>query len=775
MSRLFEPEHRVHTGLYAQVALEQGLEKAGGLTYAVPPQIGDLRVGDRVMVPLGRRNKPVAGYVLSIQPTCDLDPAKVKPMVARDDRRPNLPDDLIELARWVSRYYCCPLGLVLATILPAAVKRGTGLVRRLYVDLHDPIAAASFTSIVQHHKLRGKQAEVLERAIELSLLGKLPVEAKSLADRAGARSISSIQQLVHKGLLKEVIKTEVRAHWSQQSVEAPGDLALNVDQRRALEAINTSLGHGFSCHLLLGVTGSGKTEVYVRAIEPVVAAGKQAIVLVPEIALTPQTVGRFIARFERVAVLHSGLTASQRHEQWNLIRQGWAQVVIGARSAVFAPVGDLGLLIVDEEHEASYKQDQAPRYHARDVAVKRAQMLGATVVLGSATPSLESYHNAVERRAYRLLRLPARATPQPLPRVEIVDLTQERRKRYQYTGSAGVHLLSLRLEKALHQTFDEGGQAILLLNRRGFANYIACPDHRCGWTKTCDHCDAMMVYHKEASLPGGGLVRCHYCSFENLLPRSCPVCGKKVAPFGLGTQRVEEEVRRKFPKISSARMDSDSMRTATDYQQTLDAFRNGETRLLLGTQMIAKGLDFPNVRLVGVITADTALSLPDFRSAERTFQLVCQVAGRSGRSDKPGFVIVQTFTPDHPAIQFAAHHEYEKFAQAELAHRRRAGLPPITRMARIVVRDAKLENASKEAATLGISLREANERLGAGSMIRGPFPAPIARIGGYHRQQIELVAQDAASVQRLLSSLREAGLLISDAQTAVDVDPVSLV
>jgi primosomal protein N' (replication factor Y) (superfamily II helicase) len=742
MTQLFEePAPAVRgCGLFAHVALERSLEKAGGLTYGVPADLRDLRVGDRVLVPLGRHDRPVAGYVLSITDTCDLNASRIKMIAARDKRSVNLPDDLIELAQWIGRYYCCPLGMVLATMLPAAVKRGTGLVRRFYVDLHDPVAAASFTSIVEHHKLRGKQADVLEKVMELSLAGRLPVEAKSLADQAGAKSITSVKQLVDKGILKQVIKTEVRAIWAEHAVEGPRGLSLNADQQAALDSIISSLGGGFCTHLLLGVTGSGKTEVYIRALEPVVGAGRRAIVLVPEIALTPQTVGRFLGRFARVAVLHSGLTQAQRHEQWALIREGWAQVVVGARSAVFAPVADLGLIIVDEEHDASYKQDQAPRYHARDVAVKRAQMTGATVVLGSATPSLESYHNAVDRRVYRMLRLPRRATSQPLPRVDIVDMTHERRKRYEYTGSAGIHLLSIKLEKALRQTFDAGGQAMLLLNRRGFANYIACPDHRCGWIKTCDHCDVAMVYHKEARLPQGGLVRCHYCSFENLLPRHCPVCAKKVTPFGLGTQRVEEEIARKFPGVPAARMDSDAMRTAKDYVQTLDAFRRGDTKLLVGTQMIAKGLDFPGVRLVGVISADTALVLPDFRAAERTFQLVCQVAGRTGRSDQPGWVIVQTFTPGHPAIELAAKHDYETFAKEELGHRRRAQLPPITRMARIVVRHSQLDKAQGDAAQLAGALGESNEHLGTAVMLRGPFPAPVARIGGYHRQQIELIA-----------------------------------
>ncbi len=774
MSGLFEEQAEAGKGhLFAQVALERGLEKTGGLTYIVPAELADLRIGDRVLVPLGRRDKPVAGYVLSVDTTTDVDPMKLKSIAARDAGSVNLPDDLVELAKWIGRYYCCPLGMVLSTMLPAAVKRGTGTVKRTFIDLHQPIAAASLESVIKHHRLRGKQSDVLGKALELAAQGRLPIEIKALAAAAGAKSISPVEHLVEKGLFKQTVKTEVQAIWAQHAVEPDKNLQLNVDQQRAVGAIAGSLGR-FGVHLLHGVTGSGKTEVYIRAIEPVVAAGKVAIVLVPEIALTPQTVGRFIGRFRHVAVLHSGLTAAQRHEQWMLIRNGWANVVVGARSAVFAPVANLGLIIVDEEHDGSYKQENAPRYQARDVAIKRAQMMGATVVLGSATPSLESYYNATVRENYKLIELPRRATSMPLPKVQIVDMMGEARKRYEVTGKRGVHLLSLALETGLRQTFKDKAQAILLLNRRGFANYIACPDQKCGWIMTCDHCAVNMVYHVESKLPEGGLLRCHYCGFENLLVKLCPVCGKKVSVFGLGTQRVEEEIGKKFPEIKMLRMDSDSMHTARDYERSLDAFKRGEVDLLVGTQMIAKGLDFPRVRLVGVISADTALNLPDFRAAERTFQLVCQVAGRSGRGEQGGRVVVQSFTPQHPAIQLAAQHDYETFAKTEIKLRQIADLPPVTRMARIVVRDSDMEKASALGMEVAEALRRVDAELVLKTTIRGPHPAPISRIGGYFREQIEIVATDAATIQKLLVRMRETGMLISDGQTAVDVDPISL-
>jgi len=448
--------------------------------------------------------------------------------------------------------------------------------------------------------------------------------------------------------------------------------------------------------------------------------------------------------------------------------------VVGARSAVFAPLPKLGLIVVDEEHDSAYKQDQAPRYHARSVAIKRAHMLGIPVLLGSATPSLESYHAATHRRQYRLLELPHRVSDFPLPPVDIVNLREEPAKRYQYTGSRSWHLLSLRLEKQLQKMLKEGGQAILLLNRRGYANYIACPDHRCGWTMQCEFCDAMMVYHVDRDLPTGGYVRCHYCGFENRLPSGCPVCQKKLTVFGLGTQRVEEEIERKFPNARLARIDSDTMRSAKHYAQTLGDFRAGRVDLLVGTQMIAKGLDFPNVRLVGVISADTSLALPDFRAAERTFQLVAQVAGRSGRSAEGGRVVVQTFAPDHPAIQLAAKHDYPAFAKRELAARERARMPPVTRIARIVVRDENAERCDRDAAELAARLGEYRDAMDLAVRVMGPMRPPRARVGGYHRREIQLIADNAATLQRLMTALRNAALLKSDAHTAVDVDPITL-
>jgi len=793
---------------YAYVAPEQGIDSAPeGLVYGIPESLSSISLGDRVQVPLGRGNRPVAGHVLEVIEHCPLkNPARVKAILSRDPQGISLTADLVELARWMASYYCCPLGMVFSTMLPAAVKRGTGTVKQQMVTLAKTSPDHSQSQSSQPgvpgvdrsgFKLTRLQNRVLDAVESLADQGQLPVTIRQLANLAGAKTVTPIKVLIDKGVLALQHQTTVRA--SSDALEydplpSAHEQQLTDAQRTAIQHVADQVHQGFSVHLLHGVTGSGKTEVYLRIIEHLLAhdtapgakhRGSEtanspeltpgAIVLVPEIALTSQTIARFIGRFDSVAVLHSGLTGAQRHEQWQRIRQGRAKIVVGARSAVFAPLPRVGIIIIDEEHDTSYKQDQLPRYHARDVAIKRAQVLGVPVVLGSATPSLESYFRATVRTSdqfgYHLLQLPERVAGLSLPKVQVVDLKAQRR------ASRGVQLISQPLELALGETLRAKGQAMLLLNRRGYANYIACPDHRCGWLMNCKYCDAMMVYHKDHRLPAGGLVRCHHCHAEQLLAATCPHCSKKVTVFGLGTQRVEEQIADLFPNIRMLRMDSDTMRTAQDYHQGLDAFRQGELDLLVGTQMIAKGLDFPNVRVVGVISADTSLHMPDFRAAERTFQLVAQVAGRAGRGNHGQIsqVIVQSFNPDDPAIVLASQHDYEGFAKREMGLRQQVGLPPYSRMARIVVRNQDYEACIEQAKKVAAALYRFNADLDDAVRLRGPMPCPIARIAGYHRQQIELIGPIRGAVlQKLLTAARNARMLHSDAYTAIDVDPVSL-
>lgn len=752
-------------------------------------------MGERVVVPLMR--KKANGYVIRLhRDVPDYDPKKIKPVAGRAPGGVALPGDLVELAKWIANYYVCPLGMVFGAMLPAAVTKGTGTKRRQFVRLAD-LASEE----VEKRKPTKVQQSVLAAA---ATHGKW-IAVKALADLAEVKTTGPIKTLIEKGLLKSKHQDAVHSDLdlrAQADVKDAKPDSLSPGQQVAFDALRQATDR-FGVHVLHGVTGSGKTEVYLQLIESVMRASKQidtpsTIVLVPEIALTPQTVGRFLARFgpESVAVLHSGLTAAQRHAQWRRIERDETPIIVGARSAIFAPVKRLGLVIVDEEHDSSYKQDQLPRYHARDVAIKRAHMAGVPVVLGSATPSLESYANAVGvRRAesgsgentskhhpnpqpsiprphpnYRYHSLPDRVPGMKLPKVEIVDLAEERKFR------RGVHLLSRRLEQRLQQAIDGDtkGQAMLLLNRRGYANYIACPDHGCGWMMTCQHCDATMVYHKDRRLPLGGVVRCHHCLAEQALPQVCPESGHKVTTFGLGTQRVEEELATKFDGLRIARMDSDTMRRAEDYRKVLEQFRQGEIDVLLGTQMIAKGLDFPGVRLVGVISADTSLNMPDFRAAERTFQLISQVAGRSGRSEQTGRVVLQTFAPDSPAVALAAKHDFTGFAQMELATRVEMGLPPVGRMVRVVLRDIDHLKAMTRATQLGHHLEQAKAALNVDVHVRGPFPCAMARIADHHRFEIQLLANSAVPLQRLMTELRNHGKLISDNHTAVDVDPVSL-
>lgn len=802
---LFNDEREAAIGV-ARVVPERGIDRyPEGLSYGIPPTLADLRAGQRVVVPLGRGDRPAPGFVVEVKSgqaaAAELSQRRLKAILRRDEGDVELTSPLVELAQWIAGYYCAPLGSVFASILPAAVKRGVGRTQRILIDLPDalpseqpeslespaapepkPQASSPEPQAPGPKPLTPTQKRILDA---LAAAPMRPIEIKALADLAGLKTTGPIKRLVELGRLVQTRQSTVRANWEEVAIRPAAPVTLTRQQRSIIDSVASGIESGFTVHVLHGVTGSGKTEVYLHVIERLLARGKAAIVLVPEIALTPQTLGRFLARFERgIAILHSGLTAAQRHEQWAMIARGEARVVVGARSAVFAPfpAGSLGLIIVDEEHDSSYKQDQSPRYHARDVAIRRAQIEGAGVILGSATPSLETWHNAAQRDRYHWHDMPERIPGAQLPRVEIIDLREQQRQAA-LEGDRSIRLIGPRLAACLRAVLTSGGQAMLLLNRRGYANYIACPDQNCGWVMQCDHCDVAMVYHKERGLPRGGVVRCHHCLAEQTLHERCPNCGKKVVPFGMGTQRIEEEVQRLLPGVidesSLFRMDSDSMHHARDYYEVLERFGAGEIRLLVGTQMIAKGLDYPNVRLVGVINADTAISLPDFRSAERTFQLVSQVAGRCGRGEHAGLVIVQTFSPQHPAVQCAARHDYAAFVRSEMPQREHAGLPPVGRMARLVVRDTDHAKAGERAESLAAELRSIAEALPreAGqrpAWIKGPAPCPLSRIADHYRFGVEIIAPTAAIVQRLLTDLRNQGLAVSDAHTAIDVDPVAL-
>ena len=764
MSLLFPQE--TNAG-FARIAVERGFDRyPDGLTYAIPEELADLGTGERVMVPLGRGDAPTPGYVIDrSESPGSRDPDALKWILRRDGSAHGLPSELMALAQWVARYYQAPLGLTVSAMLPAAVRRGVGAVKRRLLDLADGAS--------EELAATAKQKSVLE-TIRALPPHQRPVELNRLKQLSGIRTTGPVDRLLRDGLLVEHRRTEIEAQWR---TPPPGELVPDVPterQQAVIDAIGQHLGEGFSTHLLHGVTGSGKTEVYIRLIERVLAEGGIALVLVPEIALTPQTGARLIGRFpsKRVAVLHSGLTAAQRHQQWALAAAGEADIVLGARSAVFAPIptSRLRLIVVDEEHDSSYKQETIPRYHGRDVAIRRAQLAGCTIVLGSATPALESWWNATRRGVAQLHALPERAPGLTLPSVRVVDLVEERRRQ-----DNSNELIGPTLAHGIHRTLDLGDQVLLLLNRRGYSSYITCSNRTCGWVLRCDHCDVSMVEHRSGEVRSGSFVRCHHCETAIRLPAACPDCNRGIVRLGLGTQRIEKELVDRWPQLGEPgalhRVDSDSMRSMQDFHEALGECAAGRTRVLLGTQMIAKGLDVPGVRLVGVINADTAAGLPDFRAAERTFQLISQVTGRCGRGSTAGTVVVQTLDPNSRPITLAANHDYVTFAEQELADREALHLPPIGRLGRIVVRDPRRERGEADAQRIADQLGRLAEN---DTRVRGPAPCPIARIADSFRFQVEVIAPSASRLQALLSTAREQLLLEPADRISVDVDPQSL-
>ncbi len=723
-------------------------------SYSVPPGLlPRLRAGQRVEVPFGKRNRSTMGFCLgfSDEPWT----STLKPLIRIVDEHPLLDSQLLELGLWISRYYCCPAGRTLAAMVPEPVRRQSGFRRVRRVRLARPAGEI----LSEARRLTAKQ----RRLIETLAFAAAPVELEELKVSL-ACGLGPITTAANRGwVVVETTKEPVPSPDFDGPMGEPG-FSLNADQQAALNAVCTAIDSGgFRVQLLFGVAGSGKTEVYVRAIQHVTARGRQAIMLIPEIALTTQLVSRLARRFRDVAVIHSGLTGAQRSLIWTDINAGRKRVIIGTRSAVFAPAPDLGLIVVDEEQDGSYKNLQAPRFNSRDVAIVRAQQASIPVLLGSATPSLETWYNAERLPHYEILRLPNRVAGLPMPLVRIVPMQAERQGR-------AFPVLSRLMEEQLHEALSRHEQAVLLQNRRGYASYFFCP--KCGWTAVCPRCDTRLVYHKTS-----GTVRCHRCSTRQAAPQACPnaACGGTPLRFGMGTERVEEEVRRRFPQARVARADSDTMTHRDQYERLIHQFETGQVDVLIGTQMIAKGLDFPLVSFVGVINADTALNLPDFRAAERTFQLVAQVAGRAGRAGGHGVVVVQTDAPDPSVIRLAANHDYASFAAEELTLRRQMKLPPVWRMARIVLADARDSQVRGEAERLAESIREAALKVGGRLQCDGPAPCTIQRERALYRYDILLRAQNADALQKVLDAIR--GEVLPGArvkQLTVDVDPIAL-
>ncbi|MBC8201735.1 MAG: primosomal protein N' [Planctomycetes bacterium] len=749
---------------YAHVAVERGVDQfPEGLSYGVPARLLPLKIGQLVTVPLGRGNTPTQAWVLSLTDEAPVLAAgkETKQIFEKDRETIALPSDLVELARWMSQYYFSPIGPTLSTMLPGPVRQGTGLVTKQLLDFADNQA--------DECKLTTKQQQVLH-ALNAMPKSQRPVEPKVLMKAANVRSKSPIDSLVARGYLHCHHVTTVEATWFKHAVDATTPESLTKEQTNVLRAIEEKLQSGYSSHLLFGVTGSGKTEIYIRLIEQAIEGGGVALVLVPEISLTPQTAARLMGRFpdKRIAILHSALTKSQRHQQWALVAEGKADIVLGARSAVFAPLQNdqIRIIIVDEEHDSSFKQDNSPRYHGRDVAIRRASMAKCPIVLGSATPSMESWWNATERKISTLHKLTTRAPGLVAPQIEVVDMRSER-----IHGEVGYPILSTKLQRALHTTLACDGQVLLLLNRRGFAPWIACASRTCGWMMKCDHCDSSMVYHRKKPLEHAGFVRCHHCGTEQRVPKQCPDCAKKIIQLGAGTQRVEATLREslQIPAEQIARLDGDTTRKASDLQEMLARFGKGEIRVLLGTQMIAKGLDFPNVQLVGIIDADTAIDLPDFRASERTYQLVSQVCGRCGRGQGKAIAIVQTFSPNAPAIVLASKAEYEQFASQELQFRCDASLPPVTRMVRFIVKDTPFDQAASRADSLVDRLRAIAS---TDISISPAAPCVLPRIADRFRFEVIGTAATSKALQEFLALARKT--IKPSRDFVVDVDPISM-
>ncbi len=733
--------------LVATVVFASG--PAGEFDYRVPEALlSQVEPGRRLRVPLGRGNRTVIGYCVALgyKPT---GPRR-KPVLAVLDPQTLLSPSMLELTRWIADHYLCPWGVVLESVLPSGVRQQAGTRLATFLSI-DPAVAGRIAEL----KLPRVQRAVLE-ALAASDQPLTPAQLCRIA-KCSAAPIASLRR---KGLIRSSAERVLASPPPELPVARQAPWDLNPDQTRALAAIVDALeSRQHRTILIHGVTGSGKTEVYIQAIEHVARFGRQAIVLVPEISLTPQTLERFRARFSGVAVLHSHLSDVERHQQWQRIAAGQVQVVVGARSAVFAPTPHLGLIVLDEEHETSFKQETAPRYHARDVALARAKAEKVPLVLGSATPSLESWHRA-RTGQYVLVEMPHRILHRPMPAVGTIDLRDDEHLR-QTRGA-----ISRVLHQAIRRALDEGGQVILLLNRRGYSTHIQCP--ACGHVVRCPHCDVALTHHRS-----GNIALCHYCDYQMPAPSACPQCQFTGIYYGgRGTQRLEAEVRARFPDAPCLRMDTDSMKYPGSHAKALAAFRQGKVRILLGTQMIAKGLDFPEVTLVGVINADTALHFPDFRAAERTFQLVTQVAGRTGRGDKPGRVLVQTHNPDHPAILAAVRHDFASFAAAELPLRQMLKYPPFAHMIRLVVRGPVESQARSFAETLAGQVREA---LGTSpdARVLCPAPAPFAKLRGLYRYQIQLQGPDAEALRQ---AVRHAEKLPppEHVQWIADVDPVDM-
>ncbi len=799
---------------YCDVSLPVPLDQP--FTYALAETLQHrVQRGCRVTVPFGPRK--LTGVVLRVHD----EPPEVSARAVLHllDETPALDESMLALGAWIASYYCAPLGEVLRGMMPLAGEMRRGKMYALTDAGRDaakqlllgasseepvvatmrllesrPLSASYLTrkienapavlrSLVkkgfvevedveaQRDPLRASAARLRVELLEARAPGKFNKPERELIAylelHPGSHNLGEVEAQVKKAseaarslARKNAVSLRTEGVIQGHSYAAPAR-TLNPHQLAAYQQINEAVEAAcFKAMLLEGVTGSGKTEVYLRSIDAALALGRGVLLLVPEIGLTPAMAGQFFDRFgDRVAILHSAFSDAERAEQWRRIRTGGAGVVVGTRSGVFAPVQNLGLIIVDEEHDGSYKQQETPRYNGRDVAVVRAQQAGACVVLGSATPSLETRFN-VDRGKYTKLDLPERIEKRPMPEVELIDMRQE------FLETRKQNTFSRRMLDAIGHRLENGEQTMLLLNRRGFSSFVAC--RSCGERLECVNCSVTLTYHRRDRR-----MLCHYCNYAERVPSKCPKCDSEYIQFiGTGSERVEDELHRTFPEARIARMDRDTVGGKRHFETILQGFREGSFDILVGTQMIAKGHDIPNVTLVGVISADTGLGLPDFRSAERTFQLLTQAAGRAGRGTLPGIVLIQTINPDHYAVKFAAQQNYPLFYEKELQFRRTMRYPPFAALANILVRSAKQEDAHRMSVELGHLLIPSPETI----KVLGPAEAPVPRLKNEFRYQLLIKSSDRKTLNDLLNQMRRFALERKWGPTSlvIDVDPITL-
>lgn len=704
-----------------------------------------------VRVPI--RNTTAIAIVVDIKPADENPTFKLKHISELVQPQRALTSDLIKLALWMRQYYCCSLQTVMESMIPAVVRDGKNPLALKELKLDKILDAPELEKLKKRAPIQGKLYQAL-------LENKAPMLRAALI-RLTHASDSAVSSLIKKGIFSEYLKEQNRLSYEDQAgdVERVSSTphVLNAEQKDALDGILKAVSQKkFNTTLLYGVTGSGKTEVYMQAMRKVLESGGSCIFLVPEISLTPQTVGRLRSRLgdcnTELVVWHSGLSDGQRLDAWRALASGRARVVVGARSCVFAPLENPDLIIVDEEHDGAYKQDKNPRYNGRDMAVLRCRLANSTCVLGSATPSLESLYNAKQGK-YSLSKITSRIDGATLPKILLVDMRYEK------------NMLSNMLVDKIHEKLERGQQAILFLNRRGYSKVYECPD--CGVVAECPHCSIPLTWHKAQNI-----VKCHLCGYEMRAPSSCPNCGSQNAKWkNFGTQKIEETLSALFPNSRIGRMDADTMKRRDDYRRTLADFRSGKLDILVGTQMIAKGLDFPRVTLVGVLNADISLNMPDFRSAEHTYQLIVQVAGRAGRGQERGEVIIQTRHPEAAPIQYAKNADMEAFLEEELANRIAYHYPPATKLIRHIFKSRsleKLEFYTEEWA------KAAEKSFGDICQIRGPVPAPIERIEDFYRWQIWYFCKSVNSVSAKIAELKNSFKFDKEIQELLDIDPYDL-